>query len=74
MLGDTPEQAAGALAEVRKRDASRLAQQMAGSDSLSGHDLTLVGPNARAFLALCVTDVRRGGCAFMARPPRCQPP
>lgn len=48
MLGDTPEQAAGALAEVRKRDASRLAQQMAGSDSLSGRDLTLVGPNAQS--------------------------
>lgn len=47
MLGETPEDAAGALAEVRKRDGTRLAQQMAGNDSLSGRDLMLVGPNAR---------------------------
>ena len=46
-LGETPEDAAEALSEVRKRDASRLAQQMAGNDSLSGRDLMLVGPGPR---------------------------
>ena len=46
-LGETPEQAAEALAEVRKRDAARLAQQRAGNDSLSGRELMLVGPGPR---------------------------
>ncbi len=44
VLGESPEATAEALTDVRRRDGTRLAQQMAGNDSLSGRDLMLVGP------------------------------
>ena len=47
-LGEPPEAVATALSEVRRRDAERLVLQMQGNDSLSGRDLMLVGPGARA--------------------------
>jgi glutathione-regulated potassium-efflux system protein KefB len=47
LLGETPDSAAEAVVEVRRRDAARLMQQVSSDDIYSGRDLMLVGPYAR---------------------------